>query len=189
VSTCLPPAIKAFAEAFPHVEISLMCASSQELAEALAAGKVDLAIVEEEQGHAQPGSGECLAIERLVWVGAKAGVAYLKRPLPVSLIVDTCVFRPPVLDALQAGGVSWRAVFEQGSIEATAATVRTDLAVTAWLASTVPHDLTILTGDTGLPDLPNFAIKLHLPRHGASPAALELAQNIRTHLTRRTPPA
>jgi DNA-binding transcriptional LysR family regulator len=187
VSTYLPPAIKAFAEAFPQVDMSLMCASSPELAEALAAGKIDLALIEEQQNQARPGAGECLAVERLVWVGAKAGAAHLKRPLPISLVADTCVFRPVVLDALQAAGVGWRAVFEQGGIEATAATVRTDLAVTAWLVSTVPSDLTILAGETGLPALPNFAITLHLPRHDASPAALELASHIRTHLTRRTP--
>ena len=186
VSTYLPPAIKAYAGAFPQVEISLMCASSPELAEALAAGKVDLAIIEEEaQAHGESDGGECLAVERLVWVGAKGGGAHLKRPLPISLVVDTCVFRPVVLDALHDHGVSWRAVFEHGNIEATAATVRTDLAVTAWLVSTVPADLTILSGEAGLPELPNFAINLHLPRHAASPAALELASHIRAHMTRR----
>jgi DNA-binding transcriptional LysR family regulator len=186
VSTYLPPAIKAYAEAFPQVEISLMCASSPELRDALAAGSLDLAIIEEPvEDDARAESGECLAVERLVWVGAKAGIAHLKRPLPISLVVDTCVFRPVVLEALQDRGVSWRAVFEHGNIEATAATVRTDLAVTAWLVSTVPSDLAILSSEDGLPDLPNFAVNLHLPRHAASPAALELASHIRTHMTRR----
>jgi hypothetical protein len=43
-----------------------------------------------------------------------------------------------VLTALDEPVLAWRSVFEKGSIEATTATVRADLAITAWLASTVP---------------------------------------------------
>ena len=49
--------------------LSLVCAPSPELVEALAMGRVDLAVVEELTG---PSAGERLSIERLVWVGAKA---------------------------------------------------------------------------------------------------------------------
>ncbi len=42
--------------------------------------------------------------------------------------------RPSVFAALRDNGMRWRTVFENGNIEATTATVRTDLAVTAWLA-------------------------------------------------------
>lgn len=181
VAIHLPPVMKAYAQAFPQVDISLMCGSSPDLAEALAAGKIDLAVIEEPVG---PSAGECLSVERLVWVGARAGAAHLKRPLPVSMVAQTCAFRPTVLAALQEHGLKWRTIFENGNIEATAATVRTDLAVTAWLASTVPADLDILCAGSGLPELPNFAINLYLPRHGASPAALEFARHIRDRLIR-----
>ncbi|MBZ9799771.1 LysR substrate-binding domain-containing protein [Mesorhizobium sp. ES1-4] len=182
VGTLLAPVLKAYAEAYPQVEISLVCSSSPELAAALAAGTIDLAVIEERVG---PTSGECLAVDRLVWVGAKGGVARAKRPLPVSIVADTCAFRPAVLAALNEHGLEWRSVFENGNIDATTATVRSDLAVTAWLASTVPADLDILALDAGLPPLPNFAINLHLPRHGAGPAALEFARHIRDGLGRQ----
>lgn len=182
VGTLLAPVLKAYAEAYPRVEISLLCASSPELAAALAAGTIDLAVIEERVG---PTSGECLAIDRLVWVGARGGAARAKRPLPVSIVADTCAFRPVVLAALNAHGLEWRSVFENGNIDATTATVRSDLAVTTWLASTVPSDLDILPPDVGLPPLPNFAINLHLPRHGVSTAAQEFARHIREGLARR----
>ncbi|MBZ9742894.1 MULTISPECIES: LysR family transcriptional regulator [unclassified Mesorhizobium] len=182
VGTLLAPVLKAYAEACPRVEISLLCASSPELAAALAAGTIDLAVIEERVG---PTSGECLAIDRLVWVGARGGAARAKRPLPVSIVADTCAFRPVVLAALNAHGLEWRSVFENGNIDATTATVRSDLAVTTWLASTVPSDLDILPPDLGLPPLPNFAINLHLPRHGVSTAAQEFARHIREGLARR----
>ncbi|WP_244730758.1 LysR family transcriptional regulator [Mesorhizobium sp. 113-3-3] len=182
VGTLLAPVLKAYAETYPQVEISLVCASSPELAAALAAGTIDLAVIEERVG---PTSGECLAIDRLVWVGARGGTARAKRPLPVSIVADTCAFRPVVLSALNEHGLEWRTVFENGNIDATTATVRSDLAVTTWLASTVPADLDILPFDVGLPPLPNFAINLHLPRHGVGPAAQEFARHIRDRLARR----
>jgi DNA-binding transcriptional LysR family regulator len=182
VGTLLAPVLKAYAETYPQVEISLVCASSPELAAALAAGTIDLAVIEERVG---PTSGECLAVDRLVWVGARGGTARAKRPLPVSIVADTCAFRPVVLSALNEHGLEWRTVFENGNIDATTATVRSDLAVTTWLASTVPADLDILPFDVGLPPLPNFSINLHLPRHGVGPAVQEFARHIRDGLARR----
>lgn len=182
VGTLLAPVLKAYAETYPQVEISLLCAASPDLAAALAAGTIDLAVIEERVG---PSAGECLAIDRLVWVGAKGGVARAKRPLPVSIVADTCAFRPVVLAALNDHGLEWRTVFENGNIDATTATVRSDLAVTTWLASTVPTDLDILPSDSGLPPLPNFSINLHLPKYGAAPAAQEFARYIRDGLARR----
>jgi DNA-binding transcriptional LysR family regulator len=188
VETCMTPILKAYAEAHPQVEISLTCSTSPNLATSLAKGDIDLAIIEEPVTDTPTSNdylagGECLAIERLVWVGARRGSAHLKRPLPLSMVSDTCAFRPLVLAALQAHNIDWRTVFENG-IEATRAIVRSDLAVTAWLISTVPADLDILGPDIDLPDLPGFTINLHLPRHGATAAAREFAHFVREGLSR-----
>jgi DNA-binding transcriptional LysR family regulator len=181
VGTWLAPILKGYAEDHPLVEITLVCASSPELLTAIAEGDIDLALVEEPLG---PSHGECLSVDRLVWVGAKAGTAYAKTPLPVSMVAETCAFRPAVLNALSEHNLAWRTLFESGSIDATTATVRSDLAVTAWLASTVPADLDILPPDTGLPELPSFAINLHMPAGTASAATIELARHVRGGLAR-----
>ena len=181
VATCLAPVFKRFAEAHPRVRVALTAAASPDLLQTLARGELELALVEEPVG---PTQGEQLALDRLVWVGARGGTAYLKTPLPISMVADTCAFRPAVLEALRARGLDWRTVFENGSIDATAATVRSDLAVSAWLASTVAADLDILPADTGLPPLPAFSINLHLPRAHVSPAAGELARLLREGLGR-----
>jgi DNA-binding transcriptional LysR family regulator len=195
VEPCMTSILRAYAEAYPQVEMSLTCSTSPSLTAALASGEIDLAIIEEPVGN-MPGNspsgnsavvsagGECLAIERLVWVGARGGAAHRKRPLPLSLVSDTCAFRPLVLSALQARDIEWRTVFENG-IEATRAIVRADLAVTAWLTSTVPADLDILGPEIDLPDLPSFTINLHLPRSGASVATQEFARYLREGLTRQ----
>jgi DNA-binding transcriptional LysR family regulator len=164
------------------VEISLMCGTSPELSKALASGSLDLAVIEAATDDA---GGECLRVERLVWVGARGGVAHRKRPLPISMVAESCAFRPVVLRALREKDLEWRTVFESGNIEATTATVRSDLGITAWLASTVPSDLDILGRDTDLPILPNFAISLHMPS-STGPAAREFAQYVRDGVLRRT---
>lgn len=181
VGTSFPPIFKAFAEAYPKVEISLLCGASQQLSDALARGSLDLAVIEQ---AADESTGECLCLEHLVWVGARGGGAHLKRPLPISMVADTCAFRPAVLSALSENKIEWRTVFESGNIEATTAIVRNDLAITAWLPSTVPADLEILGQDAGLPLLPSFAVSLQLPPNSVQ-AAREFAQFIRDGLMRR----
>jgi DNA-binding transcriptional LysR family regulator len=182
VGAWLAPVLKAYAEACPRVEISLVCRSSPELIAALAKGEIDLAVIEAPEDMP---AGECLSIERLVWVGARGGDAHRKRPLPLSLVSETCAFRPAIFEALRQGGFGWRTLFENGTIESTRATVAADLAVSAWLASTVSPDLAILGADCGLPPLPNFAINLHLAPHDAGAATQELARHIRNDLVRR----
>jgi len=180
----MAPVLKAFAASCPQVDMALLCDSSPRLSEMLAAGALDIALIEELQG---PTAGEPLFVDRLVWVGCRGGDVHARRPLPVSMVSDSCAFRPSVLSALQARGIEWRTVFENGVMEATAATVRADLAVTAWLVSTVPGDLVVLGPDSGLPDLPTFSINLHLPERSAALPVAELARHIRRALLHREP--
>lgn len=171
----IAPALKAFSAAHPRVEVSLTCLPSRRLAEALSAGAIDLGLVEEPAGRSR---GRCLGLERLVWVGARGGAAHLRRPLPVSLVDEACAFRPALIEALGARGLEWRAAFENGSLDACLAMVRMDLAVTACLASAVPPDLDALAPEAGLPELPGFAVTLHLPRAGVPATVHELARHL-----------
>ena len=175
----LAPVLKTYAEAYPQVELSLACAPSPDLAGALARGEIDLAVIE---APPEASNGECLRIERLVWAGARGGNAHLRRPLPVSMVADTCAFRPAVLAALRGHDLAWRTLSESGSVEATTATVRADLAVTAWLACTVPPELDVLPADAGLPELPPFAIGLLSSGNDTRAATAELARHIRQAL-------
>ncbi|MET4218134.1 DNA-binding transcriptional LysR family regulator [Bradyrhizobium sp. LB14.3] len=182
--TWLAPILKSYTENYPLVDIMLVCAASPDLLASTLDGTIDVALIEEPLG---PSRGECLIVDRLVWVGAKSGSAHLKTPFPVSMVAETCGFRPAVLRALSEHGVAWRTVFESGSIDASTATVRSDLAITALLTSTVPADLEIVPTEAGLPELPPFAINLHMPNGHAPPAATELARHIRESLIRHLP--
>ena len=181
VGTLLAPALGAFAAACPDVELTLTCGASPDLRRAVAAHALDLAVVEEPVGLE---TGESLAVDRLVWVGARGGAAQTRDPLPVSLVAETCAFRPVVVAALTEHGRPWRSVFENGGLDATMATVRMDLAVSAWLAGTVPSDLDILPPGSGLPALPPFAVTLHRASTAQGAACDELQSHIRAHVGR-----
>ena len=176
VSSYLPSVLKAFAQAYPKIEISLDCRPSVFLLEGLDAGDLDLAVTTE-VGCAP--HGESLVTDRLVWAGARGGSAHRQRPLPLALGSESCAFRPPILKALTNAGIDWRPVSEISNIDAMNATVQTDLAVGALLSSTVPANLDILGPASRLPPLPPFSINLYLPRTGATPIAQELARHIR----------
>lgn len=176
----LASALKGYEVAWPHADVSLTCAASDELVAALERGEIDLALVEEPEGHTRAGpfKVQCLSVERLVWVGASGGSSFRKQPLPLSLVADTCSFRPAIVSALKKQGRVWRTVYESGNIEATRATVKADLAVTAWLALTVPQDLQVLSLESGLPELPSFAINLYQRSDETTLATNELALSV-----------
>lgn len=155
--TSLAPALKAFSESHPSVELSMKCSPSPVLHEDIKEGRLDIALIEYLASSPQ---GEVIRIEPLVWVGSGTSDIWKTRPLPLSLVDERCVFRPLVLGALAKEGIAWRTIFENGSFEATASTVRVGLAITAWLASTVPADLVRLPDEAGLPELPEFAVCL-----------------------------
>lgn len=152
----MPAILAGFEARCPGVEVQLRSATSPALAQAMAAGELDLAVIE----SVEAGGGEWLADDALVWVGALHGQAHAQRPLPVSLIAPDCAFRASVEAALQAAGIAARFVFEAGDIEATTTLVRADRAVTSWLAGTLPAGLRRLD-DGALPALPRLGIHLH----------------------------
>jgi DNA-binding transcriptional LysR family regulator len=175
VATYLPGVLRTFSRAHPRVEITLVCKASPVLKAALLAGELDLALVEE---PVPGGEGELLATDRLVWVGARGGDAYQRRPLPVASC-ESCAFRPSIFDALRSAEIPFRVVTDSSNLDASSATVQTDLAVVASLASTVPDEMSVLGASSGLPTLPTFSINLYLSRAGVSGPVEALAHGLR----------
>ncbi len=176
ITTYLPTFLKAFARSYPRVRISLHSGSSAVLRAKLQAGQVDVVLATE---MACDQSGENLVMDRLVWVGARGGEAAWQRPLPVSIGCSDCAFRVPIREALQKAGIEWRSVSEVTNTSAQVATVAADIAVMAWMASTVPTNMEVLGPDSGLPLLPPFMINLYLPKDGGDHIVQEMARFIR----------
>lgn len=176
ITTYLPTFLKGFARCYPQVQISLQSGSSARLRAELSSGKVDVVLATE---LACDPEGENLVMDRLVWVGARGGEAVRQRPLPVSIGCSDCAFRAPIREALQKAGIEWRSASEVTNTSAQVATVAADIAVMAWMASTVPEGLEVLGRDSGLPMLPPFTVNLYLPRDGGDHIVQELARHIR----------
>ena len=181
VSSYLPVALGGFVQAYPNIQVSLVTETSPELLDGVKGGHIDLAIVEEPLG---PTKGDCLGVERLVWIAGPTGGAHRRRPLPLSMIGEDCAFRGPVSEALAGANIPYVSVFEQGTIEATMTVVKTGLAVSVSLASAVPDYLVILGRTSGLPALPNFAVNLYVADDDKNLAAQELAGHIRNSVVR-----
>ncbi|WP_414832421.1 LysR family transcriptional regulator [Afifella sp. YEN Y35] len=181
VDSCFAASLKSYCEAFPKVELTLVCAASPDLLDMVGRGRLDLAVIER---AVDSEGGEVLAIDRLVWVGARAGQAHKRSPLPISLVGETCVFRPAVSEALAEEKLASRMVFETGGLDATRTIVKMDLAISAWLATTVPADFDIISEDAGLPPLPSFAITLHRADGARGAIFDELARQLRNAMAR-----
>lgn len=181
VSPYAAPILSSFNKAWPRVRVGLMLMPSKMLKQELANGTINLILTTEAE---TPRGAERLITDRLVWVGAKGGEAYQRTPLPLALCHEICLFRPIMSDALGNSGHDWHLVSAMPSMDATFAMLKADIAVTAFLESTVPDYLEILKPSSGLPALSEFAINLYLPKAGTNEIAQELARHIREQFAR-----
>lgn len=182
ISTYIPQILRRFNSAWPRVHVSLVCRNSQELLEDLEEGKVDLTLTTDItcQGHC-----ETLRWDKLVWVGAPDGDAHARTPLPIAIGTKTCRFRPVGLQALRDAGRAWQVVLEVPNQDAVFATIASGSCVGIMLRDCIPDGLEMLGGDSGLPELPDFAINLWLPKAGAGEIAEELARHVRAEFAAR----
>lgn len=175
VTSLVPPVLQRFNQAWPRINVSLICKASTLLVEDLAERKVDLILTTEIDCGS---GGETLLRDRLVWVSGPGCNTHLQRPLPVSLGSKLCRFRPEVIKALHQARIDWRPVSQDCNMEPLYATVRAGLAVAPLIRTCVPEYLEILGADAGLPALPDFCVNLYLPE-SATDIARELARHIR----------
>jgi DNA-binding transcriptional LysR family regulator len=182
ISTYIPQVLRRFSSAWPRVRVCLVCRNSQELIEDLEAGNVDLTLTTdiESKGHC-----ETLRWDKLVWVNAPGGDAHTRVPLPIAIGGKTCRFRPVALQALRDAGRAWQVILQVSNQDAVTATIASGSCVGIMLRECIPDSLDALPDDCGLPELPNFAINLWLPRAGANDMAEELARHIRAEFASR----
>ncbi|MCB1884342.1 MAG: LysR family transcriptional regulator [Geminicoccaceae bacterium] len=172
----MPGVLRRFDQAWPRVQLSLVCKNSPDLLQLLDDGRLDLTLT---TLQAPPPGAETLMEDRLVWVGALGGKAHLREPLPVSLGHPTCAFRPSIMAALDRAGRAWRSCCDTGEMQALVATIEADLGVGAMLRCALTPTLDVLDARHNLPELPRFSIILHEPPGGATPLARELARHLR----------
>ncbi len=157
VYPAIPRVLQRFNADFPRVRVQLVSSYTVQLKEMYRRGECDLILTTEATGS---DGAEVIAELPLRWIGAPGGSAWRKRPLPLAL-GRRCMFRPQVIAALDAAGVSWELSVETENDRTIEATVSADLAVHAMLDGTEAAHLEQIDSGGVLPELPAHCINLY----------------------------
>jgi len=172
----LPGILARFAETHPAVEVEVACAPSNELADRMERGELDLTLIS--AGNEPPGAaGRQLWRAPLRWIGAASHAAHRRAPVPLALAQTRCVWRNAATEALDRAGIAWRMAYSSTSQTGTLAPALAGLAITVGLPGPLPPGLRWLGAEDGLPRLPDFAIAL-LTNEPVGPVAEALARHI-----------
>ena len=146
----LPEVLRDFTRLHPAIDLELTVALSGRLFEELDAGQLDLVLAKRRTGDDR---GRPVRRERLVWVGADAGIADPARPLPLILYPPPSISRVIALEALERAGRSWRVVCTSASYSGLRAAALAGLGLTVQADGFVPTGLLALPAMPGLPEL------------------------------------
>ena len=173
--TVLPRLLAEFAEAHPKVMVSVQCGLSAELDEALAGGRLDLAILVSDLVRMP---GEVLLHDPTVWVTSSRHLAHEQEPLPLAMFEAGCWWRDWALRALDRQDRAYRIAYSSPSVAGIQAAVTAGLAVTLLGASTRPKDSRILAAEDGFEPLPGSQVLLRRADKVDSPAVDGMANAI-----------
>src|SRR5579871_1570431 len=142
--------LQEFGALHPNVELEIVCSLSWLLAEQVAAGELDLALVTMQQ---RPRTAIPLRLLSLVWAGATHFKWSQSDPLPIAVYPDGCAFRALMTPILDHAAIPWRIAFVSRSSAGIQSSVRSGLAVTAMAQDTLPSDIVDCGEALGLPPL------------------------------------
>lgn len=165
----LPKLLKDFGESFPGIMVDVTVDQSLLLRKRMDEQRLDLTLINCAT-RPFPTTGEIIHTEKLVWVGAKCGAAYLRDPLPVSVWEDGCVWRQDALAQLDKNKRPYRIAYASAHTMAQRAAVVSDLAIAPLPRSYVTADMEILGAKEGLPELISFDIRLLTSPQLSTPA-------------------
>jgi len=113
--------------------------------------KVDLVVTTH-----RPGQFDCLTLRHSPthWYCAAEYVMQKGEPVPLVLLDDPSPFRDMVLSALNEANIPWRLAYVASTLAAVRAAVKAGLGVTARPVEMMSPDLRVLSGNDGLPPLP-----------------------------------
>lgn len=173
----LPAIIARFFRQHPLVEVSVICDASVALAQRVALGEIDVAVVTDCD---RIKGLEFLAEEPLRWVaGLRAGPVEERRPLPLALPGPSCAWRRAALEALEASDIQARVMLVSNNHAAIAPLVQAGFAVTLLPGSVVGADQRVIADGQGLPPLPKCKVGLLRGTSELTPQAAALADAIR----------
>lgn len=177
----LPMIMARFSRSYPGAEVSVTCAPTPNLREALAADDLDIAIVTHVMQYRQA-SDEIIRREPLMWVASEQHCAEQETPLPLALGRPKCDWRQAALNALDKQSRSYRILYTSWNSTAVAAAVLSGLAVSVLPESAVRPGMRILSETEGFPSLPTCEIALIRNPQASAKVTNALAEHIKLSL-------
>jgi DNA-binding transcriptional LysR family regulator len=171
----LPEILARFAASNPRAEVTVVCAPTPTLVEAMTAGDLDVAIITHVR---EKGPAEIIRREPLLWVGSQRHAAHEMDPLPVALGRPTCNWRRAALDGLELVGRRHRLLYVSWNSTAVGAAVLAGLAVSVLPESALRPGMRVLGEREGLPRLPEVEIGLLRARGASLPVVDALTGHI-----------
>lgn len=144
-----------FSRQQPGVEVIVACEGSLQLAERVAEGKIDIAIVSD--CEAIP-NVEVVREEQLYWVGSTRLTLDPDQPVPLALSSPSCLWRQTAERALEEMNTRTRLVLMSNNFSAIGPMVVAGMAVTVLPASAVRSGMKMLDEPATLPALPKTRI-------------------------------
>ena len=170
----LPEILARFAHSNPRAEVTVVCAPTPLLVDAMRDGELDVAIITHVR---EKGPAELIRREPLLWVGSQRHAAQEIDPLPLALGRPTCDWRRAALDGLERIGRRHRLLYVSWNSTAVGAAVLSGLAVSVLPESALRQGMRVLGEQEGFPRLPPVDIGL-LRGRVKNPVADALAGHI-----------
>jgi len=171
----LPGILSRFARTHPGIEVDVLCMSSDELAQRLEHGHLDLALVTE--GHGR--EGEELWRGSLRWVGPQGAILHKRDPLPLATAHPGCNLRRAALEALGQAGRRVRVCYNCNTQSGCFAVALAGLAITISTPTRLPPGLVWLGEADGLPVMAEMGIFIAQGDASLSPGGQALMEAIR----------
>lgn len=175
----LPRILQQVIRSHPALEIMVVCESSFGLAERIAAGEIDLALVTDSGTF---NDIELVRAEPLLWVASPRFALDLEDAIPLALGGASCQWRQAAEKALAEAGLKFRLVLISAHFSAIGPMVASGAAITVLPPSAMRSGMYNLTDTSHLPRLPStsFGILKALGNHGQ--ATLILSKAVREAL-------
>ena len=183
-SSFLPEILGRFAQRHPDLAIEVKCALSTELLKAFHNRALDLVFAL----HARPpGASAPSWSEPVAWVISPQHRPHLRRPLPLIVAPEGCVYRQRIEAVLQEERIPSRVLYSSPSFGGIRAGVAAGLGVTVLAESIIPSELIRLSDSRRLPPLEPVHVQVHHDAGNASAAVRALAGYMAEHLASRRP--
>lgn len=171
----LPEILARFARSNPKAEVTVVCEPTPMLAERIASGDIDLAIVTHTEAR---GHSTIIRIEPLLWVTSARHAVHDEDPIPLALGRPTCNWRQAAVEGLEQSGRRFRVLYASWNSTAVGAAVLAGLAISVLPESAVRPGMRILGVTEGFSVLPSCKIGLLRTKYDPSLLTNALAEHI-----------